>query len=212
MAAISSPTTRILALAVIALAAGLFSLRAYSVFTAPAPIETGSNPVEAKLTQLLIPIIGSEQIQVSVRRSAESGTAYLILHDESASPDQGLVETVLAAAAGYQAGSDTLTFVPTSYANVAGNPSQMQMLELTGLGLLLAFLVFQVRPVAAAAESRLQVKPTAPRDLQAATRSATPVAEPSTAHKVAADLAAGAPDQTVTLIRKWMNTDQERTG
>jgi len=203
MAASPSPTTRILALAVILMAAGLFSARVYNVFNQSAPLVQTQNPIEQKVTGLLETLIGEDQVQFSVRPDESGGANYLLMINEAVTFDQADVETVLQAAAGYSAQSDQLTIMQTAFKSQNIAPSFLDYAELTGLGLLLAFLVFLLRPVPSQpAPVRIE-----PAISQAPERFSEPPV-PDQDYGEATRLASAAPERAAEVIRSWIKTDR----
>ena len=76
-AANRTPTTRILTLAAIILAAGVLSFRALDLFASPAPAPTGS-AIEQKVTSFLEPMVGKDAVRVSITGKDKRRTLLLI--------------------------------------------------------------------------------------------------------------------------------------
>ncbi len=204
MAASPSPTTRILALAVLIMAAGLFSVRAFSVFTKEAPQIQSSNLVEQKVTTLLAPLVGDGNVRLAIRPLQNGQTSFFLMIKETVAFDQVEVETVLQAAAGYKPGTDQLTIMQTPFKTMRAAPSAIDVAELSGLGLLLAFLVFILRP------QSVEPKPLRPQPAAQLSKEVLHTqAEPEPDFSEAAKLATSSPQQAANLIRTWIKADRD---
>ena len=113
--------TRLIALAALIVAAGVLSMRVYDVFGTPQSDPVG-NSVERELTYLLEPIVGAEKVRVSISGRTDRTVLVMIdgpvATDLRASRDQ--VETVLTAALGFDAETDTLTLTQFPFARGVG--------------------------------------------------------------------------------------------
>ena len=208
-AANRTPTTRILTLAAIILAAGVLSFRALDLFASPAPAPTGS-AIEQKVTSFLEPMVGKDAVRVSITGKDKRRTLLLIDGPENGSTEQLQtdIEALLKASIGFNAERDQLTIKQIPFAAGTGTSlTPLQMAEFSGLGILcitlLALLMMQSRQVITTPEpARQRLEPEA--KLQTAPRLQT---APEISN--AARLAEQNPEQTVHILRKWMSETED---
>ena len=140
-----TPTTRILTLIALFLAAGVLSVRGADLFTAPVQAPQSGSATEQSLINLLEPIAGSGNIRVSVQGSFDRTVLVLFNGPQVATEASEAItleiETITKAALALDPARDTLTlsqfpFATTSQASI----SSLEMAELVGLGLLCALL------------------------------------------------------------------------
>ncbi len=209
MAAIKSPTTRILALAVLIVTAGVLSLRLFDLFGEPAPtVQTGS-AIERELSQFLSPVFGTDALRVSVRRLPEGGSDYFILVDQTAPElaDDGRLQSSLASVAGYDPARDQLQIVRAAFPRANGL-SFLAALELAGLGLVLVtglglFFVTSGRDTGDIRSERLAPVPVRQPEKQSFSEP-LPLTHPPT-------VTLDRPEEAARIIRAWMAADQELT-
>ncbi|MEM9226122.1 MAG: hypothetical protein AAGA24_06370 [Pseudomonadota bacterium] len=213
MATPMSPTTRILALAALVLAAGLFSVRATAVFTAPQASPAIGTAAEQKVAHLLEPIVGAGQVRVSIHQAGEGPNSFLIIFNRGAAAPteietlQKTIDQVLINGAGLVPGQDTVTYLSVPFAAAPGMLTRSQLFELIGLGSLALFILAALLAQMTGAPSRAAPR----RDDEPAPKADAPQIIPARdvddAMSQAAHLAAQDPDRTVTVIRKWMKTE-----
>lgn len=211
-AANRTPTTRILTLAAIIIAAGVLSFRALDLFASPAAPVTG-NALEQRAANLLEPLVGSNAIRVSI--TGKEGRNILILLDGPAASVnaelQSNIDAILTASVGYRAERDTLTINQFPFAAGTGTSlSPLQMAEFTGLGLLcmtlLASLMLQSKQ--ATPSEMLPNQASLKRPSRDTRHEATAVlASPEVLS--AADMAQQNPDDTVHILRNWMTESED---
>ena len=202
-------TPRLLALAALLLAAGVFALRATDIFSAPTPAPIGDR-VEQELTYLLEPITGVDKVRVSV--TGRSDRQILIMIDGALATDMRTsrtqIESVLTAAIGFDAETDTLTLTQFPFARgVGASLTPLQIAELTGLGLLCALLLISLMNGAGARTvepAPVTPMPREPYPAQPARLSA-PEAETGSDLQTAGSLAEAKPNETARLVRGWMS-------
>lgn len=205
--------TRLIALAALIVAAGVLSMRIYDVFGAPQSDPVG-NSVERELTYLLEPIVGAEKVRVSISGRTDRTVLVMIdgpvATDLRASRDQ--VETVLTAALGFDAETDTLTLTQFPFARGVGRAlTPAQLAELAGLGLLSCLLLIgcvgsSSAPAAtgdALAQQKREPVVSPPIRMTAAEL------EPETDFADATQLAQSKPNETARLVRGWMSYSEE---
>lgn len=204
-----TPTIRLLALAALLLAAGVFALRATALFSAPAPAPAGDR-IEQELTWLLEPITGADKVRVSVTGRTER-TILIMVDGEIASDLRGLrlqVETVLEGALGYRPETDTLTLTQFPFAAGVGTAlAPIDMAELTGLGLLCGLLLVSLVSRRAPRPAELERAAPPPRPAYAEQMARTPAPEPAGGSDLhaASQLAESKPNETAQLVRGWMS-------
>lgn len=201
-----TPTTRILTLAVLFVAAGVFCLRALDLFSAPhtpaVSAQTVGNALERELVYLVTPIVGDGNVRISVTGGAER--TFLVLINDAANVSGDTVTSLVKSAADFNPATDTLNLQQVPFANnAAAALSALQILELAGLGLICIYLTAslllgETAPAPReAAPARPAIDPDAPRD--------TILKAPQTVISPAAQQAAADPDGTVRVLRQWMN-------
>ena len=210
MSAQESPsTTRLIALAAILIAAGLFALRAYELFSKVESDPAGS-AVEQKLTYLLEPITGQDKVRISVSGIAPK-TVLIMLDGDVAQdlrPIRSRIEPILTASISFDTERDVLTLSQFPFARGVGSSIEpMHLAELIGLGLLIAMLVANGTlrtPTQAAATSSLDPRPLPARE-PLPTRLAPLDVEPVSDFLEATELAEQNPNETTRLVRNWMS-------
>lgn len=203
------PTIRLLALAALLLAAGVFALRATALLNAPVPAPAADR-VEQELTYLLEPITGADKVRVSVTGRSER-TILVMVDGDIASDLRGLrlqIETVLEGALGYTPETDTLTLTQFPFAPGVGSTlAPIDIAELTGLGLLCGLLLVSLvsrrspRPVEADRPAPQQRQTYA--EPMARAPAPQPTADPDL--RAASTLAESKPNETAQLVRGWMS-------
>ncbi|MEL6861428.1 MAG: hypothetical protein AAGL11_06290 [Pseudomonadota bacterium] len=210
-----TPTTRLLALAALLLAAGVFALRATDIFSAPMPAPIGDR-AEQELTYLLEPITGADKVRVSV--TGRTDRQILIMIDGTVASDMRAsrtqIEAVLAASIGYNAETDTLTLTQFPFARgVGANLTPMQIAELTSLGLLCGLLLISLLNSPATRSIEPMQPAPAPSDPYPAqpARLAAPAPSPAEGSdlQTASTLAESKPNETARLVRGWMSYAEE---
>lgn len=202
-------TTRLLALAAILIAAGLFAFRAYDLFGGTKSEPIGSS-VAQELTYLLEPITGKDRARVSVSGLAPKSVLILMDGDvaEDLRPVRARIEPILTASIGFDPERDTLTLSQFPFARgVGASIEPLHLAELTGLGLLIAILIafgtFRTpQPVVAAPIA--DPRPVAPREV-IPTRLASLDVEPVSDLLEASEMAEQNPNETARLVRSWMS-------
>ncbi|MEQ3745189.1 MAG: hypothetical protein ABNH53_03015 [Henriciella sp.] len=211
-AANRTPTTRILTLAAIIIAAGVLSFRALDLFASPAAPINGS-ALEQRAINLLEPLIGNNAVRVSIA-GTEGRTILILLDGPAENLDPSLkanIEVILTASVGYGAPRDTLTIKQFPFAAGTGTRlSPLQMAEFTGLGLLcmtlLASLMLQNRS-ATPAEMQPSQLPAKRASRPQQPEQASTLASPDIAK--AADMAERNPSDTVHILRNWMTGSED---
>lgn len=208
-AANRTPTTRILTLAAIILAAGVLSFRALDLFASPASAPVGS-AIEQKVTSFLEPIVGKDAVRVSIT-GKDSRRTLLLVDGPATAPTEQLrtdVEALLIASIGFNAERDQLTIKQIPFAAGTGATlTPLQIAEFSGLGLLcmtlLALLMMQSRqPHAAPQPARQRSTP-------------EPIAETVPRLQTAPEISAAArmaeqnPEKTVHILRTWMSETED---
>jgi flagellar biosynthesis/type III secretory pathway M-ring protein FliF/YscJ len=204
-----SPTTRLIILAAFLLAAGLFAFRGYDTLTAMKSEPVGS-ALERELTYLLEPITGPNKVRVSV--TSRSPKTVLVMIDGDIGSDlrplRTRIETILVASIGFAPEQDTLTLSQFPFARgVGGALTLMQIVELTGLGLLSALLlVAGLAPPGAPGQPHALPEPAPLRsEFPQQARLAAPAAPVRAELTDAAALAEAKPNETANVVRGWMS-------
>lgn len=208
-------TTRLLALAALILAAGVFAIRAADLFSGPAPAPIGDR-AEQDLTYLIEPLIGADKVRVSI--SGREARSVLVLLDGETTANirasRAQIESILDAAIGFDAETDTLTLKQFPFApGVTGALRPIEMAELTGLGLLCGLLLIGLinRSGPSLAELPSAAAPRAP--LPARLPAPDPGLHPDPDRdpgrpselQTASTLAETKPNETARLVRDWMS-------
>ena len=202
-------TTRLLALAAILIAAGLFALRAYDLFSDVKSHPAGG-PIEQKLTYLLEPITGQDKVRVSVSGIAPKTVLIMMDGDvaEDLRPVRARIEPILVASIGFDPERDALTLSQFPFARGVGTSIQpLHLAELIGLGLLIAMLLASGTlrtPQRRLPAPALEPRPFSPRP-SAPSRLAPPEPEPGTALREASEIVEQNPNETARLVRSWMS-------
>lgn len=204
-----TPTTRLLALAALFVAAGLLALRAYDVFGSVTSEPVGS-PIERELTYLLEPITGRDRVRVSV--SEEQPRQVLIMVDGDMASDMRLlrtrVEDILTASIAFDADSDTLKLSQFPFARGVGPAlTPLQIAELSGLGLLtLALLGMLLGSNGNRVPGQIEREPidAAPAPLRVQKQSIA-IASSDDELRSASRLAETKPNETASLVRGWLS-------
>jgi flagellar biosynthesis/type III secretory pathway M-ring protein FliF/YscJ len=204
-----TPTTRILTLAALTLAAGVFCLRAVDLFSGGVQPANIGSALEQELTHLIEPVAGQGNVRVSVK-GGDTRTYLILLNGPQLTAEQPSVlktnaEAIIKSAAPYNAAKDTLTLSQFPFAqSVSGELTTLEIAEFSGLGLIcILLLAGLVQPASRQTEPRTQTT-VAPETVPAEAPvriPARPIAEPNRA----AELAANDPDGTVRVLRAWMN-------
>ena len=205
-----TPTTRLLALAALFIAAGLLALRAYDVFGA-SPSEPIGSPAERELTYLLEPITGSDRVRVSLSNTRPR--QILVMIDGEVASDMRLlrsrVEDILVASINYDAEADTLKLSQFPFARGVGAAlTPFQIAELSGLSLLtLALLGLLFGRQSSLAPDTVISEPTlAPAPITSrATPRPLPMAHSDDELQSAGTLAETKPNETANLVRDWLS-------
>ncbi len=208
-----TPTTRILTLAAIIIAAGVLSIRAFDLFGSIQSEPVG-NSTERELTYLLEPIAGEGEVRVTIS-GRETKSILIMLNGEVGTDLRAKrlqIENVLIASIGYVPEKDTLTLTQFPFARgIGGTLTPLQMAEFTSLGLLcillIGSLVIPVRskPLEHAAPALPRPEPT----LRRTDRSETPRKALPSSLQTASTLAEAQPDKTANLVRDWMSYSEE---
>lgn len=205
-----TPTTRLLALAALFIAAGLLAVRAYDVFGS-APSEPIGSPIERELTYLLEPITGNNRVRVTVSNSRPR--QILVMVDGEVASDMRLlrsrVEDILTASIAYDAEADSLKLSQFPFAHGVGAAlTPLQIAELSGLGLLTLALLGLVL----GRQGSHTTAPTAPEPVTAlppiASRAAPrplPMSTSDDEMRAAGTLAETKPNETANLVRGWLS-------
>lgn len=202
-------TTRLMALAAILIAAGLFALRAYDLF-GDVQSEPASGSVAQELTYLLEPITGQDKVRVSVSGIAPKSVLIMMDGDvaEDLRPIRARIEPILTASIGFDAERDTLILSQFPFARGVGSSIQpLHLAELIGLGLLIAMLIAggtlrtpqPTRPIPTLEPRPVPARPAAPARLVA------PDPEPFSELREASEFVEQNPNETARLIRSWMS-------
>ena len=206
-------TPRLLALAALILAAGVFAVRATDLFSSPLPAPVGDR-AEQELTYLIEPLIGADKVRVSVSGS-DTRSVLVMLDGEATANMTALrtqIESILTAVIGFNPETDTLTLKQFPFAQgVNGALRPIEMAELTGLGLLCGLLLIGLinrgaapiaeRPVPAAAPAAM------PREIPQAPQARLAAPEPSQPSELqtASTLAETKPNETARIVRDWLS-------
>ncbi|MEO0607264.1 MAG: hypothetical protein AAFY82_03475 [Pseudomonadota bacterium] len=203
-------TTRLLALAALLLAAGVFAVRAADLFSRPAPAPIGDR-ADQELTYLIEPLIGADKVRVSL--SGRQARTVLVLLDGEATANmtaaRAQIESILEAAIGFDAETDTLTLKQFPFApGVTAALRPIEIAELTGLGLLCGVLLMGLinrsgPPLGARSPLPVVAAPREPVQARLAAPEPEPVL-PSDLH-TASTLAETKPNETTRLVRDWMS-------
>jgi len=206
-----TPTTRILTLIALFLAAGVLSIRAADLFTTPAQAPQNGSATERSLINLLEPVAGTGNIRVSIHGRFDRTVLVLFNGPQVATEDSEAItleiETITKAALALDTARETLTlsqfpFATTSQASI----SSLEMAELVGLGLLCALLTVML--IAPPSRTDAEHK-TLPQDVTAQPSNLRLVKEPPAAQvdaeiDRAAQIAVNDPTGTARLIRQWI--------
>ena len=145
-ALIKTPTTRILTLAALTLAAGVFCLRAVDLFSGGIETAAIGSPLEQELTHLIEPIAGAGNVRVSVKGG--NARKYLVLlngpqlNADQPSDIKTSAEAIIKSAAPFNAAKDTLTLSQFPFAySVSGELTTLEIAEFSGLGLICILLL-----------------------------------------------------------------------
>lgn len=210
-----TPTTRILTLVALFMAAGVLSLRAVDLFTGPAQVSGVGSANEQALTGLLEPITGAGNVRVAIRGKPVRTFLILVNGEQTATQTSQSVkrdiETIVTAATGYKPERDILTISQFPFAKGAGGElSALEMVEFTALALLCALLIALL-----AAPARASVKVEDDKRVQADMPPANlhvvkpePVLAADNDIDRAAQIAANDPSGTVRLIREWIGESE----
>jgi len=204
-----TPTTRILTLVALTLAAGVFCLRAVDLFSGGGQSAAIGSPLEQELTHLIEPLAGQGNVRVSVK-GGETRTYLVLLNGPQLTADKPSIlktnaEAIIKSAAPFNAAKDTLTLSQFPFAqSVSGELTALEIAEFSGLGLIcILLLAGLVQPASRQTEphtERSAAPETVPTEAPAKPVS-RPIAEPNRA----AEIAANDPDGTVRVLRSWMN-------
>lgn len=207
-----APTTRILTLAAIILAAGVLSFRAFDLFANSKAEPVGSS-LEREITYLLEPLTGAGDVRVSV--SGRTDRQILIMMNGDVGEDlralRTQVESVLGASLGYDPQTDTLTLTQFPFARGVGSSFTLfQIAEFTGLSLLtILLLLIYTAPTRTAAP----VKTAPPVEPETTFRRLDRVElserEPPSDLRSAARLAESRSEDTARMVRGWMSYTEE---
>lgn len=204
-----TPTTRILTLAALTLAAGVFCLRAVDLFSGGIEPAAIGSPLEQELTHLIEPVAGQGNVRVSVR-GGETRTYLVLLNGPQLTADQPSdikisAEAIIKSAAPFNTAKDTLTLSQFPFAqSVSGELTTLEIAEFSGLGLIcILLLAGLVQPASRQTEPRTETRAT-PEPVPTETP-ARPISRQTTQPTRAAELAANDPDGTVRVLRSWMN-------
>ena len=208
-----TPTTRLLALAALLLAVGVFALRATDLFSAPAPAPIGDR-TEQELTYLLEPITGADKVRVSL--TGRTDRQILIMIDGAVASDMRAsrtqIEAILAASIGYDVETDTLTLTQFPFARgVGASLPPMQIAELTSLGLLCGLLLISLLNAPATRTIEPAQPAPMPREPYPAPPARLPAPEPEDGSdlRAASALAETKPNETARVVRGWMSYAEE---
>ena len=207
---------RLLAIAATALALGLTGWRTLETLTQPATTSNIGSAYEQELVALIEPVTGRGAARLKLHRNEAGSRNFLILIDGaevSVSPHMVRLEALLVSAAGLNlAAGDTLDIQQFPFAkSVSPRPSQAEIAELAGLGLLtllLGFMAFtpgrvqiasRSMPMRADIEPSSRLRPMVPELNEE--QSLSRVAEVSS--EVSRDPAAAA-----TILRRWMRGEE----
>ncbi len=206
-----TPTTRILTLIALFLAAGVLSVRAADLFTAPVQAPQSGSATEQSLINLLEPIAGAGNIRVSIHGRFERTVLVLFNGPQAATAASEAImleiETITKAALALDTTRETLTlsqfpFATTSQASI----SSLKMAELVGLGLLCALLTVMLISPPGRADAEHKALPqdvtAQPGNLRLVKE--TPAAQVDTDIDRAAQIAVNDPSGTAQLIRQWI--------
>ncbi|MEM7330156.1 MAG: hypothetical protein AAF437_15540 [Pseudomonadota bacterium] len=209
-----SPINRLIVLAALMLAAGLFALRAYDVFGAPKSDPVGS-VLEQELTYLLEPITGPGKVRVSITGSSPKSVLVMIDGDIATDlrPLRVRIELILASSMAFDPERDRLNLSQFPFARGVGTSlTAFQIAELTGLGLLVLMLALsgfsppRHRPV----EARSSIpEPAMPREHRPTSQLAAPARPINAELHQASTLAEANPNETAQLVRNWMSYAEE---
>ncbi len=205
-----TPTTRLLTLVALILATGVFCLRAADIFAAPVDPHSSGSLYERNLTELLETVAGEGNVRLSVQPGIETSALVLINKDSVDSAAMAEIEDITAIALGLASNSEQVKLTEIAFAEAPGLPSQVQFLELTGLGLLCLVLAASLLVPSSQTETRIapdlrQLDPQpAPQRRESAILPA-----PSMELDQAASLAESDPARTAQILRSWMNPRKE---
>lgn len=210
-----TPYTRLIALAALIVAAGVLSMRVYDAFGSAQADPVGSS-VERELTYLLEPIAGANKVRVSI--SGRTDRTVLVMIDGAVATDlrasRDQIESVLIAALGFDAETDTLTLTQFPFARgVGGSLTPIQITEIASLGLLCCLLLVALLGTITAPVSTPVADATVPKPRELLfpppTRMTAAEPEPDTDLAEAGQLAQSKPDDTARLVRGWMSYAEE---
>ncbi|MGB3625574.1 MAG: hypothetical protein WA989_07095 [Henriciella sp.] len=209
--------TRLAALFALAITACLFAWRANSFLTDHASHRSDLSAEQSQLVSLIEPVLGKTAFRFARHERGDGTQSFLLLVDAAdaqfhlAPQTRDRIETILAAAAGYEADADTLQIQPIAFATgLTGGFTPAELAELGGLLLLaglIGFLLFTPR-----SHVTLQREPKRQPANDAAMLRAVPLGEPvasqdssTKAQRVARDN----PRETAQILRNWMNPSED---
>lgn len=204
-----TPTTRLLALAALLLAAGVFAVRATDLFSSPNPAPIGDR-AEQELTYLIEPFIGADKVRVSISGRTERSVLVMLDGDatENLSGARTQIESILSATIGFDPDRDTFVLKQFPFAQgVNGTLRPIEIAELTGLVLLCGLLLIglinrpNARPPERAAPAG-QLRDTVPA---APVRMSAPEPALPSELQTASTLAETKPNETARVVRDWMS-------
>lgn len=210
--------TRQAALIAFCLAACLLVWRGSSLLAqGEARSVAASSPQLETLSTLIEPVLGRGNFRVASHYGDDGARSVLILVDTpkdkfSLGPEvRDRIETILAAATGFQPDRDRLQIQPFAFAPGTGvGISQIALLELGALGLvtgLLGFLAFAI-PGAAPLQARAPANDDRTPDQTApavAHMRAVPLSSPIDDPTEAQKLAQSDPKRTASILKSWLN-------
>ena len=210
-----TPTTRFLTLIALFLAAGVLSVRAVDLFTAPTQAPQTGSTTEQALTSLLEPVAGPGNIRVSVQGSFDRTVLILFNGPKVATTaSEALtleIETITMAALALDAARDTLTlsqfpFVNTSQVTI----TSLEMAELVGLGLVCVLLTIMLiaPPSQTVADQKTQPQDIAPPPNTLRLVKDAPAPQVDAEIDRAAEIAVNDPTGTARLIRQWIGDSE----
>lgn len=207
-----TPTTRKLALVALILAAGVFSLRASTLFSPRIDAPIPGSQTERTLTDLLEAVSGENNVRVSVQAGL-SKSALIVVNETAVSDAQlGEIETLTRAALKLDPDTDTLTLTRLAFATSPATLTQIELLELFGLGLVSlliagALLAPAATPTQNTEHPNLRPSGQSPNLRVMDAHTLSPANEQI---ERASLLAETDPDGTAKLLRRWMNDDKAR--
>ncbi len=204
---------RLLAIVACALALGLAGWRTFDIMTKPASATLTGTAYEQELVSLIEPVAGSGHVRLNLHRSETGARTFLILIDGPEirqNPHAIRIETLLASAAGFNAANgDRLDIQQFPFASgVSARPSEAELAELAGLGLLalllgyMAFMPERTRLTAPTQTARPETEQSAPR-LRRMLPDASTLETPTHTRRATSE-AARDPAAAAAVVRKWM--------